>query len=68
MFQYRIYRKEHTQTTWPTAATATVAAATTAYTQTGLTNGTTYDYRVRAVDLGNQLSVTSNTVSVTPGT
>jgi hypothetical protein len=33
-----------------------------------LTNGTTYDYRVRAVDLGNQLSVTSNTVSVTPGT
>lgn len=48
------------------ALRATVDAPTTTYTDTGLTNGTPYQYYVRAWNAGGY-SANSNTVSVTPG-
>ena len=60
---YRVYRRDATGS-WPTTALATTTA--TSYTDTGLTNGTTYTYRVTAVDAKSNESSPSNTVSATP--
>jgi hypothetical protein len=64
---YRVYR-ENANGTWPTTPLATTAAAATSYTDTGLTDGTPYTYRVTTVDTSappNE-SAPSNTASATP--
>jgi hypothetical protein len=66
---YLIYRYEDASlgsgyTPLPEAV-ATVSGSTT-YTDTGLTNGTTYNYLVRAEDAATNVGPRSNTVSVTP--
>jgi len=63
---YAIYR-ETPEGTWPTTPTATTTAAT--YTDAGLSDGTTYSYRVVAVDhAGSEFleSAPSAVVSATP--
>jgi hypothetical protein len=60
---YRVFRRS-SGGVWPAAPLATVA--TSAYTDTGLTNGTTYDYRVTAYDTSNNESLPSGVVSATP--
>ncbi|MBE9598553.1 Ig-like domain-containing protein [Pedobacter sp. MC2016-24] len=50
----------------PTTLLADVAAGTTTYTQTGLTNGTLYYYRILAIDNAGNLSASSSDVSATP--
>ncbi|MEE1943970.1 MBG domain-containing protein [Pedobacter sp. KR3-3] len=50
----------------PTTLLQTIASGTTSYTHTGLTNGTTYYYRITALDaLGNESTATAD-VSATP--
>ena len=49
---------------WSGAPIATTAG--TSYTDSGLTNGTAYSYRVAAYDAAGNRSVASNTASVTP--
>lgn len=55
---YYIYRNGTKVNATPISATS--------YTQTGLTNGTTYEYYVRSVDTSGNESSPSNTVTVTP--
>jgi chitodextrinase len=55
---YRIFRNGHRLTT--------VGASTLSYTNTGLTNGTSYSYYVVAYDTSGNVSPASNTVSATP--
>jgi phosphatidylinositol-3-phosphatase len=64
---YRVYR-ENADGTWPSTALATTAASTTSYTDSGLANGTTYTYRVTAIDTSSppNESAPSNTASATP--
>jgi phosphatidylinositol-3-phosphatase len=66
---YRVYR-ENANGTWPTTPLSTTSASTTSYTDTGLTNGTTYTYRVTTIDTATppNESVPSNTASATPST
>ena len=63
---YRVYREN--SGTWPTTPIATTSASTTSYTDTGLTNGTTYSYRVTTIDRSSPplQSTPSNTASATP--
>jgi hypothetical protein len=60
---YDVYR-ENANGTWPTSPLANTAS--TSYTDTGLTNGTTYTYRVTSVGSGGTQSAPSNTASATP--
>jgi serine protease AprX len=62
---YRVYRR-NADGTWP--ATALATTATSAYTDTSLTNGTTYVYRVSAYDNATPLneSAPSSEASATP--
>lgn len=53
---YRIYR----------GGTLVGSPTGTAYTDTGLTNGTTYSYTVAAIDAAGNLSATSSAVTATP--
>jgi phosphatidylinositol-3-phosphatase len=64
---YRVYRRQP-DGTWPTAPIASTAATTTTYVDRGLTNGTTYTYRVTAVSASPPTveSAPSNTASATP--
>jgi hypothetical protein len=64
---YRVYRR-NADGTWPATALATTGKATTTYTNSGLTNGTTYTYRVTAIDSAQPPaeSTPSNTASATP--
>jgi chitodextrinase len=55
---YRVYRDGN--------QIASVGQGTLAYTDTGLSNGTTYSYTVRAFDAAGNLSNMSNTVTATP--
>jgi subtilisin family serine protease len=58
---YRVYRQQ-ADGTWAHAATVTASA----YTQSGLVNGTTYTYRVTARDTSGNESAPSATASATP--
>src|SRR3954452_3703662 len=46
---YRVYRA-NADGSWPATPLATTPASQTRYVDTGLTNGTTYAYRVTAID------------------
>jgi hypothetical protein len=64
---YRVYR-ENADGTWPTTPLATTSASTTSYTDTGLTAGTPYTYRVTTIDKSTppNESAPSNIASATP--
>jgi hypothetical protein len=62
---YDIYR-QNTDGTWPTTPLASTAAGTTTYTDTGLTNGTAYTYRVTAFNGSHVQTAPSNTATATP--
>jgi len=73
---YRVYRTVGTQdasagtgavnTSALPVLIATVSAGTTTYTDTTVTNGTLYQYWVRAIDAATNASARSNTLAVTP--
>jgi phosphatidylinositol-3-phosphatase len=60
---YDVYR-ENADGTWPTSALASTSG--TSYTDSGLTNGTAYTYRVTAAGGSGSQSAPSNTASATP--
>jgi hypothetical protein len=60
---YRVYRR-NADGTWPASPLASVTAS--AFTNTGLKNGTTYTYRVTAYDSSGNQSAPSAAVSATP--
>jgi hypothetical protein len=60
---YRIFRR-NADGTWPTTPTGTTSAST--FTDTALMNGTTYTYRVTALDTSGNESAPSATASATP--
>ena len=62
---YKVYRAE-ANGSWPSTPLATVSSATLVYTDTGLTNGSTYTYRVTAYESAGNQSSPSNQASVTP--
>src|SRR5436190_591657 len=62
---YRIYR-QNADGSWPLTSTANTDAGTLAWTDTGLTNGQTYTYRVTAVDAAGNESDPSATASASP--
>ena len=61
---YDVYRS--TTSGGPYTKVNSAVVTTSAYTDTGLTNGTTYYYVVRAVDTANNESANSNQASATP--
>jgi hypothetical protein len=60
---YRVYRRVAGDV-WPASPLA--SASTSAYTDSGLANGTTYEYRVTAYDTATNESSPSSVVSATP--
>jgi hypothetical protein len=64
---YRVYRR-NADGTWPATALATTPRTATTYADSGLTNGTTYSYRVTTIDTASppSASAPSNTASATP--
>jgi hypothetical protein len=64
---YRVYRA-NPDGSWPATPRATTPATQTSFTDTGLTNGTSYTYRVTALDSATppHESAPSNTASATP--
>jgi hypothetical protein len=64
---YRVYRR-NADGSWPASALATVGSSVTSHVDGGLTNGTTYTYRVTAIDRSTppHESAPSNTASATP--
>jgi hypothetical protein len=64
---YRVYRR-NADGSWPASALATVGSSATSYVDGGLTNGTTYTYRVTTIDTATppHESAPSNTASATP--
>ena len=63
--EQRVYRGTTNGGPYPTLVTTIINNTTSTYTDTGLINGTTYYYVVRAYD-GTQESVNSNQGSATP--
>jgi Glycosyl hydrolase family 99/Fibronectin type III domain len=62
---YRVYR-QNAYGSWPTTATATTPSGTRSFTDSGLTDGTAYTYRVTATDAAGNESAPSATASATP--
>jgi hypothetical protein len=64
---YRVYRA-NPDGSWPATPRATTPSGQTSFTDTGLTNGTSYSYRVTAIDTATppRESAPSNTASATP--
>jgi len=62
---YRVYRR-NADGSWPTSPLTTTTVSN--YTNSGLTNGTSYTYRVTAVDGSGNESAPSASVSATPVT
>jgi phosphatidylinositol-3-phosphatase len=64
---YRVYRA-NSNGTWPSTPLATTGASTTSYADTGLTNGTSYTYRVTTIDSSSppRESAPSKTATATP--
>jgi Glycosyl hydrolase family 99/Fibronectin type III domain len=62
---YRVYRR-NADGSWPATATASTPAGTRSFTDAGLTNGTSYNYRVTAIDGAGNESTPSATASGTP--
>lgn len=64
---YRVYR-QNADGSWPASALATVGSSVTSYVDGGLTNATTYSYRVATIDTATppHESAPSNTASATP--
>ena len=60
---YRVYRR-NADGTWPATPTATTTSSS--YTDSGLTNGTAYTYRVTAYDKSSNESAPSSTTTATP--
>jgi DNA-binding beta-propeller fold protein YncE len=61
---YQVYRA-NADGSWPSMPLATVPSATLTYTDTGLTNGSTYTYRVTAYESGGNQSSPSKQASAT---
>jgi phosphatidylinositol-3-phosphatase len=64
---YRVYRA-NSNGTWPSTPLATTSASARSYPDTGLTNGTSYTYRVTTIDSSSppRESAPSKTASATP--
>jgi phosphatidylinositol-3-phosphatase len=64
---YRVYRA-NSNGTWPSTPLATTSASARSYADTGLTNGTSYTYRVTTIDSSSppRESAPSKTASATP--
>jgi fibronectin type 3 domain-containing protein len=62
---YAIYRQS-AGGSWPTTPTATTTSTTYTYTDTGLSDGTTYSYRLTAVNHTGSESTPSSVASATP--
>ena len=62
---YRVYRR-NADGSWPTTATAATPSGTRSFTDSGLTDGTAYTYRVTATDAAGNESAPSATASATP--
>ncbi len=62
---YDVYRA-NADGTWPSTPLAAVSSSTLSYTDSGLTNATTYTYRVTAFNSAGVQSSPSNQVSATP--
>lgn len=63
---YDIFRKLSNAPTYPSTPVNDTPVAATEYEDTGVTNGTTYKYIVKAVDGGGNRSDSSNEVQATP--
>ncbi len=64
---YNLYRSQDGGATWALVSGANLGASSTAYTDTGLTNGTTYSYYITTLDSGGFEGAPSNIASATPG-
>ncbi|MGA9752084.1 MAG: C25 family cysteine peptidase [Acidobacteriota bacterium] len=64
---YNLYRSQDGGATWALVSGANLGASSTAYTDTGLTNGTTYSYYITTLDSEGFEGAPSNIASVTPG-
>ena len=62
---YRLYRRP-TGGTWPTTATKALTGTATTWTDTTVTNNTSYDYRLTAIDTTGNESTPSTAVTATP--
>ncbi len=64
---YNLYRSQDGGATWALVSGANLGASSTAYTDTGLTNGATYSYYITTLDSGGFEGAPSNIASATPG-
>ena len=63
---YELYRRLSTDTTWSDTPVEVLPAGTTSFMDTDLQNGTSFDYRLSAIDTSNNRSAPSAATSVTP--